>query len=137
MKSESASMRRLLIITVCTVVAAIISCSRDKQDFAAANAAKDYYELLIAGQYGQFVRGMNYANPIPDSYREQLELNARMFVNEMNADRKGLREVRVINCVSDSVLPAANAYLMLCFGDSTFEQVVVPMVKRDGRWYMK
>ena len=119
------------------MIAAIISCSQEKHDFAAANAAKEYYDMLIDGKFDGFVDGMNYANPIPDSYREQLEMNARMFVNELNEDRKGLREVRVINCVTDSVLPAANAYLMLCFGDSTFEQVVVPMVKRDGRWWMK
>ena len=90
--------------------------------------------VFIGWQSGD---GMNYANLIPDSYREQLEMNARMFVNELNEDRKGLREVRVINCVTDSVQPAANAYLMLCFGDSTFEQVVVPMVRRDGQWNMK
>ena len=130
-------MRKIVTITVCVVIAAIISCSQEKHDFAAANAAKEYYDMLIDGKFDGFVDGMNYANPIPDSYREQLEMNARMFVNELNEDRKGLREVRVINCVTDSVLPAANAYLMLCFGDSTFEQVVVPIVKRDGRWWMK
>jgi hypothetical protein len=26
---------------------------------------------------------------------------------------------------------------MLCYGDSTTEEVVVPMVERDGRWMMK
>ena len=130
-------MRRIVIITVCVVMAAIFSCSQEKHDFAAANAAKEYYDMLIDGKYDRFVDGMNYANPIPDSYREQLEMNARMFVGEIDGERKGLREVRVINCVNDSVLPAANAYLMLCFGDSTFEQVVAPIVKRDGRRYMK
>jgi hypothetical protein len=27
--------------------------------------------------------------------------------------------------------------LMLCYGDSTSEEVVVPMVERNGRWMMK
>jgi hypothetical protein len=27
--------------------------------------------------------------------------------------------------------------LMLCYGDSTTEEVVVPMIERDGRWMMK
>jgi len=26
---------------------------------------------------------------------------------------------------------------MLCFGDSTNEEIVVPMIERDGRWYMR
>jgi hypothetical protein len=39
--------------------------------------------------------------------------------------------------VNDSVQPTANAFLMLCFGDSTIEEVVVPMVKHEGKWLMK
>ena len=53
-------MRRLIIVTCCFVVAAIISCSRDKKtDFAAANAAKEYYDMLVLGEYNQFVKGMH------------------------------------------------------------------------------
>ena len=132
-------MRRLVIITIGFVAAAVIySCRGNKTvDFAAANAAKDYYDQLIKEKYDAFVDGMNMPERIPDSYRQQLEDNARMFVGEQQKAHGGLREVRVVNCVNDSVDVSAHAFLMLCFGDSTIEEVVVPMVKRDGRWLMK
>lgn len=131
-------MRKLIVITFCFILAAVISCSRDKKvDFAAAHAAKGYYELLVKEKYDEFVNGMNMPEQIPDSYRQQLVDNVRMFVGEQNQEHGGLREVRVVNCVNDSVQPTANAFLMLCFGDSTIEEVVVPMVKHEGKWLMK
>jgi hypothetical protein len=132
-------MRRIVIITIGFVIAAIVySCRNDKTvDFAAANAAKEYYDLLVQGQYDAFVDGMNIPERIPDSYRQQLVDNARMFVGDQQQEQLGLREVRVVNCINDTVDVAAHAFLMLCYGDSTIEEVVVPMVKRDGRWLMK
>lgn len=131
--------RRLLIITVCFVVAAVFSCGGDgaRGDFAAAHAAKAYYDELIDGTCEDFVRGMNLPERVPSEYWDQLVDNARMFVEEQQKQHGGLREVRVVNCVNDSVQPYANAFLLLCFSDNTIEQVVVPMVKRDGKWYMK
>lgn len=130
--------KKLIIITVCTVFAAILSCSDNgKEDFAAAHAAKDYYDLLLKEKYDGFVDGMNFPDAITKNYREQLVANARMFVAEQQRLHKGMNEVRVVNCVNDSTQTTANAFLMLCFSDSTVEQVVVPMVKRDGRWFMK
>ena len=132
-------MRRLVVLTLGFVVAAVVHSCRGNRtvDFAAANAAKDYYDLLVDERCEAFVEGMNFTDPITKSYRQQLVDNVRMFVGEQKQEHKGIREVRVVNCVNDSLQPEANAFLMLCFGDSTIEEVVVPMVKRDGKWWMK
>ncbi len=132
-------MRRIVIITIGFVVAAIIySCRNDKTvDFAAANQAKAYYDMLVQEDYEGFVDGMNLPERIPDSYREQLIANAQMFIGEQQEAHQGLREVRVVSCINDTVDVAAHAFLMLCFADSTIEEVVVPMVKRKGQWYMR
>ena len=50
---------------------------------------------------------------------------------------KGISEVRVLNCKNDSLSPTAEAYLLLCFGDSTKEEIVVPMVKDKDKWMMR
>lgn len=131
-------MRKLVIITVGFVVAAVVSCNSKKTaDFEAANAAKGYYDQLVRQQCDSFVSGMNLPERIPESYREQLVLNAQMFIEEQNEEHNGLREVRVVNCVNDSAATTAHAFLLLCYGDSTIEEIVVPMVKRDDKWYMK
>ena len=131
-------MRRLLIITTCCVLLSIFSCMNEKKvDFAAANMAKTYYEYLLNGRYEKFVEGMDFPEQIPEGYREQLVLNAKMFVEEQQNEHRGLTDVRVVNCVNDSTDKGAHAYLLLVFNDSVMEEVVVPMIKRNGTWYMK
>lgn len=128
----------MLIIATCCVLLSIASCMNEKKvDFAAANTAKTYYDYLINGRYEQFVNGMDFPEQIPGGYREQLVLNAKMFVEEQQEMHKGLSDVRVVNCVNDSTNKGAHAYLLLVFKDSVMEEIVVPMVKRDGQWFMK
>ena len=58
------------------------ACSEEhKNDIAAAKAAKEYYDSLLAGNYAYFVRGMYLADTIPDGYREELELMPRCLWN--------------------------------------------------------
>ncbi len=131
-------MRRLLIITTCCILLSAYSCGNGgKVDFSAANTAKAYYDHLLNGRYEQFVDGMDFPERIPDTYREQLILNVKMFVEEQQNEHRGLSDVRVVNCVNDSTKKGAYAYLLLVFKDSVMEEVVVPMVNRDGIWYMR
>jgi hypothetical protein len=50
---------------------------------------------------------------------------------------RGISEVRVVIAKTDTLQKYTNVFMMLCFGDSTNEEIVVPMVERDGRWMMK
>ena len=61
------------------------------------------------------------------------------YICEVNAKHGGIREVRISKNVArhDSVQHLTYAFLMLCFGDSTQEEVMVPMVEVDGKWLMK
>ena len=45
--------------------------------------------------------------------------------------------MRVVSAKTDTLQKYTNVFMMLCFGDSTNEEIVVPMVERDGRWMMK
>lgn len=103
----------------------------------AAAAAKGYYEQLIAGDYAAFVDGRYQPNALPEAYRQQLIDNARMYADQQQKDRKGLKAVAVANAKADTARNVANAFLTLTFGDSTREEVVVPMVRKDGVWYMR
>ena len=50
---------------------------------------------------------------------------------------QGINEIRIINARRDSLLNYTNVFLMLCFNDSTNEQVSVPMIEHNGNWKMK
>lgn len=129
-------MRHLSIAIVALFL--FCACSEEKRDDnVAAKAAKEYYDHLLAGRYLDFINGMADADSLPPSYREQLLANAKQFVAVQKENHGGLVDVRVVSTRTDSVLGRTEAYLLLCFGDSAKEEVVVPMVERDGKWLMK
>lgn len=139
-------MRKLFIIIFSFLAVSFFSCSDEKKvDNAAALAAKEYYDSLLAGNHEYFVRGMYLPDTIPDSYREQLEANASMFVERMGNEHHGINEVRVMRCQNDTVPSAdgrshvhtAQAFLVFSLGDSLNEEVVVPMIQHGGHWLMR
>ena len=128
-------MRKLVyLILIVIVVACSTGVSREEQ---AALAAKGYYTHLVQGEYEQFVEGRFMADSLPADYRSQLIEGYKQFVAQQLETRKGIQEVSVSRAYTDSLAGYTNVLLMLCYGDSTTEEVVVPMVERDGRWMMK
>jgi len=103
----------------------------------AAQAAKEYYAQLLAGKYEHYVDGFYRPDSIPASYRRQLIDNAKMFVGQQKDERRGILDVRVVNAVADTTKRSANVFLIFAYGDSTSEEVVVPMVQHRGVWYMR
>ena len=103
----------------------------------AAQAAKEYYTQLLAGKYEHYVDGFYRPDSIPASYRRQLIDNAKMFVGQQKDERRGILDVRVVNAVADTTKRSANVFLIFAYGDSTSEEVVVPMVQYRGVWYMR
>lgn len=128
-------MRKLVyLILIVIVVACSTGVSREEQ---AALAAKGYYTHLVQGEYEQFVEGRFMADSLPADYRSQLIEGYKQFVAQQLEARNGIQEVSVSRAYTDSLAGYTNVLLMLCYGDSTTEEVVVPMVERDGRWMMK
>lgn len=103
----------------------------------AANAAKAYYEQLLKGDYGSFVDGRYQPTALPESYRQQLIANAKMFVGQEEKEHKGIKGVAVADGRADTARHVANAFLTFTYGDGTKEQVVVPMVEVKKVWYMR
>ena len=75
--------------------------------------------------------------PEDAAYRSQLLDNYRQFMEAQQKDHNGIREVRIVRAKTDTLQHYTNVFLTLCFGDSTNEEIVVPMVENEGRWRMK
>jgi len=124
-----ASLGSLALLAACS--------SQPTKEELAGLAAKGYYQHLVAGEYEQFVKGRLMADSLPADYRLQLIEGYKQFVAQQLEARKGIQGVSVSRAYTDSLADYTNVLLMLCYGDSTTEEVVVPMVERDGRWMMK
>ena len=129
-------MKHLLFIVL--VFLALCACSSPTPEEVASLAAKGYYEHLLKGEYDKFLEGKAGSDSLPEAYRRQLLAGYKQFLSQQNSLHNGINEIRVINARRDTILNYTNVFLMLCFGDSTNEEIVVPMVEQgDGRWRMR
>ncbi|AFJ09182.1 hypothetical protein PI172_0594 [Prevotella intermedia] len=129
-----------LLYALFLAVLLLSSCSKKKETdhgAIAAEAAKHYYENLISGKYKQFLEGMNLPDKLPESYERQMLENFKAFAKRQDKQRKGIKKVSIRNVKFFAKDSTASAFLLLHYGDSTTEEVVVPMLKRRGLWYMR
>jgi len=121
----------LLVLLFC------MACANPSPEELASMAAKGYYTHLVQGEYEAFLEGKDGADSLPDDYREQLLTSYRQFMAQQNRDHHGILDIRISNATTDTTLSYTNVFLVLCFGDSVNEEIVVPMVERNGSWRMK
>lgn len=107
----------------------------------AALAAQSFYRYLAAGEYEQFLEGRVGTDSLPEAYREQLLTAYRQFIAQQQEKHEGITSVSLsasTSTVTDSLAGYTSVFLLLCYGDSTQEEIVVPMVcLTDGRWRIK
>ena len=118
----------------------LLACGSGTPEDMASLAAKGYYEHLMRGEYRQFLEGKDFQalDTIGTIDRlEEHEINLRQFMAQQEKAHHGIREVRISNAQTDTIQKVTNVFLVLCFGDSINEEIVVPMVERQGRWRMK
>ena len=113
------------------------ACAGPTPEELASLAAKGYYEHLIKGEFEQFLEGKDGVKSLPAVYRTQLLDGYKQFIAQQESVHHGIQDVRIVNAKADTIQHYMNVFLVLCFGDSTNEQVVVPMVQRDGVWNMR
>ena len=133
-------MRRLFYILA--VFAVCCACSGVSREWQAATAAQQYYNYLAEGDAVRFLEGKIGIDSLPADYCEQLLKAIEQYRDDMQQKHNGLVSVLISdNTDQKADTTQANAevmaYLILCFGDSTREEIVVPMVEADGQWRMK
>ena len=114
-------------------VMSLFSC----KGYYAGIAAKGYYDMLLEGRYDEFVEGQNMPHRIPEGYRQQLVLNAKMFVEQQKNEHRGMKAFQILDAKADTAHHIADVYLSVTYGDSTKEQIVVPMVEVEKKWKMR
>ena len=116
-------MKGPVVALLCIVAAAFAACKEEpKPGELAAKAAVEGYGHLIAGRYADYLAGV---------------AGAKQFMARQREEHGGIARVSVVKYVADSVARQTNVFLLLCFGDSTREEVVVPMVEGPSGWRMK
>lgn len=130
------------------LVLVFLGCAEQpSKEQLASMAAKGYYEHLARGEYDQFLEGLDKMTFMDSlemakeprlSYRTQLTDNLRQFMAQLEEKHGGICDVSVSNVRIDTLVDYTSVFLVLCFNDSTKEEIVVPMIEREnGSWRMR
>lgn len=132
-------MRKGMLLLLVLSFVFVTSCRKDdmKPEDIALQAAKVYYDRLLGGEYDAYVDGTLHGDSVPLAYRRQLVLNMQMFMERQKKEHKGISNVIPLRAVADSATHCVNAFLNIVYADSVREQIVVPMVEKNGVWYLK
>ena len=142
-------MKKILILlgVVISLIGMVACSTKVKQEERAMTTAQKYYEQLVAGNYEGFVGGaINSQDSLPTGYKEQLVLNAKMYVERMQNEHQGIRSVKAMRAQVDTLKAhnsdeieaiTARAFVALSFADSTKEEILVPMVLKNDAWYLR
>ena len=123
-----------------------VSCSSQTPEEQAAQAALSYYQRLMEGYPDGLQAAKADNDSLPADYRDQRQKIFQQYAHDIEQKHGGLQAV----CLSqnaarrdsfrageDQWQQVVYAFLLLQFRDSTQEEIVVPMVQREGEWVLK
>lgn len=120
---------------------AFVACSKPSPEEvarqAASQSAEKSYNALLSARYEQFLSGRADADSIPEEYRQQLLASYKQFMVQQQQEHGGIRSLSVTSARIDSTQNLIQVFLLLNYADSLNEEIVVPMIERNGEWKMK
>ncbi len=131
-------MKKFAYVFVSIMLAFSCSKGKDLTDFSssgAQGAAEYFYGLLAKGQAQLYVDNMHGAAAMDTSKYSQYVDLMEQFLHEERELRGGILCANAgSDVISDSV---ATVFMDVQFGDSTREEIILPLVYASGRWWIK
>lgn len=119
----------------------LFSCSQSSKDLTdfsssgARSAAEYFYELLIKGQGQAYVDNMQETASMDSSKYTQFVDLMEQFLHEERELRGGILGARATR---DTMVDTVSmVFLDVQFGDSTQEDIMLPLVYTRGRWWIR
>ena len=105
-------MMKKIIVFGC-ILLSLFGCKHIFNDPAkpVGKAALHYYQQLLNGDYAAFVDATYRPDSLPSTYRSQLILNAKMFIEQQQNEHDGLKSVAVAHATIDEAQHTGNAFL--------------------------
>ena len=129
-------MRRIGLIGLIGLLG-LVSCSEKSREEQVMEAAQEYFDALLKGDYEAFLDGRLHMDSIPESFREQLLVSYKQFMCQQQEAHQGIESFCPSRVQEDSLLQVMQVFMIVNYSDSTHEEIVVPMVEQNGTWKMK
>ena len=136
----SDKVKKYLFALIMFIAAACSSPQAELKESAeqkASDAAESFYRNLYNGDYEAFLNGKVNAENMPESYRKALITSYKQHVATVKEQHRGVKDVEATRAKMDTTLQLMQVFLLLQYGDSLQEEIVVPMVEQEGEWKLK
>lgn len=95
------------------------------------------YNLYARGDYAAYVAAMASCDSMPMSYRQQMQFMLKMQAHKMRKEKGGVNAVSVARMEPHNGDSLVNVYLNVAYKDSTEEEILFPVVKKNGVWRIR
>jgi hypothetical protein len=107
----------------------------EKSSTGARRAAEYFYSLLVKGDAKMYVDNMSQSSEMDSCKYSQFVDLIDQFLYEEKEIRGG---ILVANATEDKMIDTISmVYLDVLFGDSTREEIMLPLVYSRGRWWLR
>lgn len=127
-------------ITICTPI--LIACHNNNAEKQSPQLPTDeeivqMYNHYIHREYGVYVDQMESLDNKPESYRKQTVELMKQLRHRQDSLNGGPISCRVMKTEPSHDGSYCSVFLEITFKDRSFEQILLPMVRKDEIWRLK
>lgn len=126
----------MIVGALLTLAAA--GCHRDgltDEQRAARRTAERYVRLLSEGQTSEALDALAYSDALSEGYRSELNDVLHEYYSGLIGQRGGVLSFAATRDTIDGT--TAQVFVQVVFGDSTSEEIDVPLTLIDGEWKVR
>ena len=102
-----------------------------------ADEAMAYYELYRSANYADYVKAMQSCDDKPADFCKQMADALKQHAARIKEEEGGTVSAEFLRTELHAEHSAADAYLSVTYGDSTKEEIVLPLVFWQDKWRLK
>lgn len=102
-----------------------------------AKEVMEYYELYRSGNYAEYVKAMQSCDDKPADFCKQMADALKQHAARIKEEKGGTVSAEFLRTELHAEHSAADAYLSVTYGDSTKEEIVLPLVFWQEKWRLK
>ena len=102
-----------------------------------AKEVMEYYELYRSGNYAEYVKAMQSCDDKPADFCKQMADALKQHAARIKEEKGGTVSAEFLRSELHAEHSAADAYLSVTYGDSTKEEIVLPLVFWQDKWRLK
>ena len=102
-----------------------------------ADEVMAYYELYRSGNYADYVKAMQSCDDKPADFCKQMADALKQHAARIKAEKGGAVGAEFLRTELHAEHSAADAYLSVTYGDSTKEEIILPLVFWQDKWRLK